>query len=247
MTSNVGTDQVVLVTGAGSGLGEATARVFAGAGSAVACLDIAATAVHRVASHLTEQGSDVMAVPCDVSDAAAVEAAVAAVVERFGRLDVVVNCAAVDHTVWVEELTIAQWDHIINVNLRGPFLVAKSALPVMRRQGRGHIVNVASTAALRAWSGASAYHASKFGLLGFSRGLGVEGRRDNIRVTTVIPGGMDTHFFDRFVEQGIPLPDPATLQDPAHVAAAILFAVQMPAGSVLQELVVTPPNETSWP
>jgi NADP-dependent 3-hydroxy acid dehydrogenase YdfG len=118
---------------------------------------------------------------------------------------------------------------------------------MMRRQKSGHIVNVASTAATRAWANASAYHASKWGLIGFGRALGVEGRPDNIRVTTIIPGGMRTHFFDRFVDQNIPMPDMDKLQDPANVAEAILFAVRMPPQSVVQEMMVTPLNETSWP
>ena len=122
-----------------------------------------------------------------------------------------------------------------------------AVFPAMRRQGGGHIVNIASTAAVRAWGNASAYHASKWGLRGFSRGLGVEGRADGIRVTTVIPGGMRTGWFDRFPEQGIPLPDEDHLQDPANVAATILFACQMPPGSAIQEIMVTPLTETSWP
>jgi NADP-dependent 3-hydroxy acid dehydrogenase YdfG len=117
----------------------------------------------------------------------------------------------------------------------------------MREHGYGHIINIASTAALRAWGNAAAYHASKWGLVGFSRGLGVEGRPHNIRVTTVIPGGMRTHFFDRFPEQGIPMPDEANLQDPANVAETIVFAVSMPAQSVMQEVMVMPLTETSWP
>jgi len=120
----------------------------------------------------------------------------------------------------------------------------------MRDHGGGHIFNVASTSAMRAASGASAYSASKFGLLGLGRSLNLEGRQDNIRVTTIIPGGMRTHFFDRFVEQGIPAPDSALLQDPANVARTILFAARMPAGSdvqELQELVVTSPFESGWP
>jgi NAD(P)-dependent dehydrogenase (short-subunit alcohol dehydrogenase family) len=247
MTDRDLTDNVALVTGAGSGLGEATARAFAGEGCAVACLDVNEVGAQRVADDIRTAGGDAVALGCDVSDAAAVFAAVAAVVARWDRLDIVVNCAAVDHTLSVEEMTIEQWDQIVGVNLRGPFLVAKAALPTMRRRRSGHIVNVASTAAVRAWANAAAYHASKFGLVGFGRGLGVEGRPDGIRVTTVIPGGMRTHFFDRFVEQGIPLPDPAGLQDPATVAAAILFAVRLPPESVLQELVLTPLTEPSWP
>ncbi len=239
--------KVALVTGAGSGLGEATARAFVDAGCAVALLDVRREAADRVARDLEGGDTRTIALGCDVSDAQAVFAAVAAVVERFGRLDFIVNNAAVDHTVSVEEMTVEQWDQVVGVNLRGPFLTAKAALPTMRKQGGGHIVNIASTAATRAWANASAYHASKWGVVGFGRGLGVEGRPDNIRVTTVIPGGMRTHFFDRFVEQGIPMPDEANLQDPANVAQVILFAVSLPAGSALQEVIVTPPTETSWP
>jgi NAD(P)-dependent dehydrogenase (short-subunit alcohol dehydrogenase family) len=100
---------------------------------------------------------------------------------------------------------------------------------------------------VRAWGNASAYHASKWGLVGFGRGLGVEGRADGIRVTTVIPGGMQTRWFDRFPERGIPLPDEDTLQDPATVADAIAYAVSLPRGSAMQEMLITPLLETSWP
>lgn len=240
-------DSVVLVSGAGSGLGEATARAFARAGCAVACVDVNGPAAERVSCELATGGSESIALPCDVADAPAVFRTVEQAVQWRGRLDVVVNCAAIDYTLSVDELTVEQWDRVIAINLRGPFLVAKAALPAMRRQRSGHVVNIASTAALRAWPNCSVYHASKFGILGFSRALGVETRADNIRVTTIIPGGMKTHFFDRFREQGIPMPDEHNLQDPANVAEAILFAVRVPRESSLQELILTPLNETSWP
>lgn len=239
--------KVALVTGAGSGLGEATARAFADAGCAVACVDVNEQAAERVSRDLAALDVPSLGLRCDVSDAAAVARTVETVAEHLGRLDYIVNCAAIDHTVSVEEMSIEQWDQVIAVNLRGPFLMAKAAMPIMRRQGAGHIVNVASTAATRAWANAAAYHASKWGLVGFSRGLGVEGRQDGIRVTTIIPGGMKTHFFDRFVDQGIPMPEEKNLQDPANVARVILFAVQMPPESALQEVIVTPVTETSWP
>ncbi len=239
--------KVVLITGAGSGLGEATARAFANAGCAVACLDLNGEAAERVSRELQAGDVESMALPCDVSDADSVFRTVTAAVERFGRLDVAVNCAATDYVVSVDEMTVAQWDRVISVNLRGPFLVSKAAFAVMREQRSGHIVNIASTAATRAWGNAAAYHASKWGLVGFSRGLGVEGRPYGIRVTTIIPGGMRTHFFDRFPEQGIPMPDERNLQDPANVAETIVFAVRMPAQSVVQEVIVTPLTETSWP
>lgn len=239
--------KVALVTGAGSGLGAATARAFAEAGCAVACVDLDEQNTGRVSRDLAALDVPSIAIGCDVSNAAAVAAAVRTTAERLGRLDVVVNCAAIDHTLSVDEMSVEQWDAVIGVNLRGPFLMAKAALLIMRRQGGGHIVNVASTAATRAWANASAYHASKWGLVGFSRGLGVEGRQDGIRVTTIIPGGMKTHFFDRFADQGIPMPDDANLQRPENVAQVILFAVRMPPDSALQEVIVTPVTETSWP
>ncbi|MEO6891784.1 MAG: SDR family oxidoreductase [Ktedonobacteraceae bacterium] len=247
MLNNTLKDKVVLVTGAGSGLGEATAHAFAGAGCAIACLDINEQAATHVSEALKKQDVDSVALQCDVSSAEAVFQAVKAVSEQFGRLDIVVNCAAIDHTLSVEEMSIEQWDQVINVNLRGPFLLAKAALPLMRAQHSGHIINIASTAATRAWANASAYHASKWGLVGFSRGLGVEGRPNGIRVTTIIPGGMRTHFFDRFADQGIPMPQQENLQDPANVAQIIVFATQVPPESALQEVIITPMTETSWP
>jgi len=246
-TSTTLKGKVVLITGAGSGLGAATAQAFAGAGCRVACLDINEPAVRQTADELAGRDVESIALPCDVSNADAVARSVQAVVERFGQLHIVVNNAAIDHTVSIDDMSIEQWDQVIGINLRGPFLVAKAALPIMKQQQSGHIVNVGSTAATRAWANAAAYHAAKWGLIGFSRGLGVECRPFNIRVSLVHPGGMRTHFFDRFVEQGIPMPDEQNLQDPATVAAAILFAVRMPEKSVIQEMLVTPVTETSWP
>jgi NAD(P)-dependent dehydrogenase (short-subunit alcohol dehydrogenase family) len=244
--------KVVLVTGAGSGLGEATVRAFAQVGCTIVGVDINQEAVERVFARLSEQGADLhlastLALKCDISNADTVFATVQTVAEQFGRLDIVVNCAAVDYTYSVEDMSIEQWDRAMAVNLRGPFLFAKAAFPLMRRQHYGHIINIGSTAALRAWANASVYHATKAGLVAFSRGLGVEGRTHGIRVTTIIPGGMRTHFFDRFKEQGIPMPDPENLQDPATVAAAILYAVQVPSASNVQEMLITPVNEMSWP
>ena len=245
MTERPLDNRVALVTGAGSGLGEATAHRLAAAGARVACVDLDQDRATATAGAIG--ASTAVGIACDVSDEGAVAAAVEAARNRWGRVDIAVNAAGIDFVVGVDEMTTEQWDRVLGVNLRGPFLVARAVFPLMRRLGGGDIVNVASTAALRAWGNASAYHASKWGLLGFSRGLGVEGRAHGIRVTTIIPGGMNTHWFDRFPEQGIPLPDQENLQDPATVADAIAYAVALPRGSVLQELLLTPLTETSWP
>ena len=172
-----------------------------------------------------------------------VEQVIDQVVAEHGRLDVLINNAGVDVTAPIEDLAVADWDRIIGVNLRGPFLMSKLALSVMRRQGSGHIVNIVSTAAKRAWANASAYHASKWGLLGFSHALHVEARPHRVKVTAVIAGGMRTPFLlDRFPDL-----DPGLLQDPANVAETIRFVLGQPAETVIPEVMVIPMRETSWP
>src|SRR5205807_3028249 len=119
---------------------------------------------------------------------------------------------------------VSEWDRILGVNLRGPFVLSRLAFPTMKRQGSGQIVNIVSTAAKRAWANASAYHASKWGLLGLSHALHVEGRDVGIGVTAVIAGGMRTPFIlDRF-----PDVDPGVLQDPRNVAETIKFVLTQP-------------------
>jgi short-subunit dehydrogenase len=121
--------------------------------------------------------------------------------------------------------------------------MSRFAFMRMKETGSGHIVNIASTAAKRAWSNASGYHASKWGLLGFSHALHAEARAFNIKVTAVISGGMRTPFLlDRF-----PDIDQQTLQDPANVARSILFILEQPRETVIPELMVLPMKETSWP
>jgi len=150
---------------------------------------------------------------------------------------------ALDVTLPVEEIAVSEWDRILEVNLRGPFMLSRLAFPTMRRQGAGQIVNIVSTAAKRAWANASAYHASKWGLLGLSHALHVEGRAVGIGVTAIIAGGMRTPFlFDRFPDL-----DPELLQDPSSVANTVRFVLTQPAGTVVPEITVLPFRETSWP
>jgi NAD(P)-dependent dehydrogenase (short-subunit alcohol dehydrogenase family) len=168
-----------------------------------------------------------------------VEAALA----RYKRIDILVNNAAIDVTLPLDELSVAQWDSVLKVNLRGPFLVSKQVFGVMKEQRSGHIVNIASTASKRAWANASAYHASKWGLLGFSHALHVEARAWNVKVSAVISGGMKTPFLlDRF-----PDIDVRNLQEPENVAQTVKFLVMQPPDTVIPEVMVLPMRETSWP
>jgi NAD(P)-dependent dehydrogenase (short-subunit alcohol dehydrogenase family) len=235
--------KVALVTGGGSGLGQATCRTLAAAGAIVISADVSRDLAENVCGAIRAEGG--RALPCrlDVTAEGQVEQVIDHVVAEHGRLDVLINNAGVDVTAPIEDLSVADWDRIIGVNLRGPFLMSRKALGVMRRQGSGHIVNIVSTAARRAWANASAYHASKWGLLGFSQALHVEARPHRVKVTAVIAGGMRTPFLtERFPDL-----DPGLLQDPANVAETIRFVLGQPAESVIPEIMVIPMRETSWP
>jgi NAD(P)-dependent dehydrogenase (short-subunit alcohol dehydrogenase family) len=235
--------KVALVTGGGGVLGEAICRTLAGAGAVVLAGDVREDLAEQVVASIRQTGDRAESLRLDVTDEAGATAAIERIVARHGRLDVLVNTAGVDRTVSVDELSVADWDRILAVNLRGPFLMSKLALKSMRGQGRGHIVNIASTAAKRAWANASAYHASKWGLLGLSHALHVEARPQNIKVTAVVAGGMRTPFLlDRFPDL-----DPGVLQDPANVAETVRFVLSQPDETVIPEVLVLPMRETSWP
>jgi NAD(P)-dependent dehydrogenase (short-subunit alcohol dehydrogenase family) len=235
--------QVAVITGGARGLGEAITRVLAGAGATVIAADLRIEQAARVAEDLKSQGCRAEAVELDLLEAGQVQATVEKIARDHGRIDILVNNAGTDKTVSVEEMTVSDWDSVIGVNLRAPFLMAKAVIPIMRAQGGGQIVNITSTAAKRAWANASAYHASKWGLLGLSHALHVEGRPHHIKVTALVAGGMRTPFLlDRF-----PDIDQETLQDPRNVAQTVLSVLTLPEETVIPELMVLPMRETSWP
>jgi NAD(P)-dependent dehydrogenase (short-subunit alcohol dehydrogenase family) len=182
---------VALVTGAARGIGLATAKKFLAEGWRVALLDIEGELQAGAAAAL-KNPDNALAITCDVSDAAAVGAAMAAVMSRFGRLDALVNNAGVAVFAPVLETSDADWNRIMAVNLTGPFLCTKAAAPLMREQGGGAIVNVTSISAVRASTLRSAYGTSKAGLAHLTKQLAVELASLNIRVNAVAPGPVDT-------------------------------------------------------
>jgi NAD(P)-dependent dehydrogenase (short-subunit alcohol dehydrogenase family) len=235
--------RVALVTGGARGLGAAIAEAFLTSGMAVVIGDVMEDAAAEHARTLDPAGDLAVGIALDVSDDASARAAVAATIAHFGRLDVLVNNAGIDETAPFEEIDAESFDRILDVNLRGPINMSRAALGALRASGRGTIVNICSTAAKRAWPNASAYHASKWGLLGFSHALHSEARAYGVRVTAVIAGGMRTPFlFDRFPDL-----DPDLLQEPANVADTIRCLVEADHASVVPEITILPMRETSWP
>jgi NAD(P)-dependent dehydrogenase (short-subunit alcohol dehydrogenase family) len=211
--------RVALVTGAASGLGAALAAVLAAEGCDLVAADIRADALQMAMPALLGHGVRASALALDVGDPGAARAAIERCVATMGRIDILVNNAGTDVTLPLSDLSEQDWLRVINTNLNGPFLLAKHAAAHMRSQGGGDIVNVASTAAKRAWPNASAYHASKWGLLGLSHALHAELRPYGIRVTAVAHA-VPARPLPR------PRPDPAAGSrqrspgDPARAAAA---------------------------
>lgn len=236
-------NSTVLVTGGGQGLGAETCHLLAASGAQIACVDIRPDAADAVAGKIAEEGGQAIAIHADISHYEGAAQAVAHALRVYGQVDVLINNAAVDVTLPVEELGLDDWTRIINTNLNGPYWLSHIVFPLMKQRRSGQVVNVASTAAKRAWANASAYHASKWGLLGLSHALHVEGRPHGIRVTAVAAGGMRTPFLlDRFPDINVD-----TLQDPRNVAKTILFVLTLPQETVIPEVMVLPMSETSWP
>lgn len=222
----------VLVTGGASGLGAAVADAVRDGGGTPVVLDVNAPADGHAF------------VQVDLGQPRDAEQAVRAVAEERGGLDAVVTAAGIDACGDLGDVEGDAWDRVVLVNLLGTAAVVRAALPFLERS-RGRVVTVASTLGVRALPAATAYCASKFGVVGFTRALAAE-LGDRVGVTLLVPGGMKTHFFDDRPESFKPAPD-QLLNDPADVARTVVFALRQPAGCELRELVVAPAGEPSWP
>jgi NAD(P)-dependent dehydrogenase (short-subunit alcohol dehydrogenase family) len=233
--------RVVVVTGAASGIGRAACLRLAAAGARVLATDLGDGA-RAVAEEIVAAGGQAAHAPLDVTDEAAWRAALPAVVERWGRLDALVNDAGVGLAAPIAELTLEAWRRVLAVNLDGLFLGTRQAIAAMRALKRGgSIVNVASVAALAGSPGAAAYAASKGGVLAFTRAVAVECAREGIRVNALLPGMVRTPIWERadwwppgptppggvetlyrLLERATPM---GRLGEPAELAEAILFLV----------------------
>jgi NAD(P)-dependent dehydrogenase (short-subunit alcohol dehydrogenase family) len=240
--------QLAIVTGASSGLGEATAVRLAQLGARVALLARSEAGLGRVAARISEASGAAIAVPADLADPAAI-AAVERLVSTAGPPRVLVNAAATDAPGPAEEVSLADWQKVVAVNLTAPFLLSRAVFPHMRAAGGGTIVNVSSVAGRRGWSGASAYCATKFGLTGLTQALAAEGAPHNIRVVSIYPGAMATHW-GTWSPADRDQPIRAAAEDalpPEDVAGYIAWLVCAPAHLIVTEAVVAPIGERGWP
>jgi NAD(P)-dependent dehydrogenase (short-subunit alcohol dehydrogenase family) len=181
-----------LIAGAGSGIGRATALLLAERGGAVVVADVNGEAAAETAERIRRSGGRAEASRCDVTRSDDVDAAVALARERFGRLDVLINCAGILRIAPLEATAEKEWAEVLAVNLTGAFLLTRAAMAAMREQGGGAIVHIASRAALRAKEGLTAYGAAKAGIVQLTQTAALEGAPHRIRVNCVCPGFIDT-------------------------------------------------------
>ena len=230
------TGKVALVTGASQGIGRATARALRGAGAHVALAARNAEKLAAIVAEVTGAGAEALAVPMDVADADQVKSGFKRVVERFGRLDILVNNAAITRDGLAIRMKPDDWDAVLRTNLTGAHLCAQQALGLMLRQRSGRIINVTSVVAETGNAGQSNYVAAKAGLIGLTRALAVEVASRSITVNAVAPGFIVSPMTDPLSDtvkqallERIPL---GRMGTDADVAAAIVFLASDEAGYI---------------
>jgi clavulanate-9-aldehyde reductase len=240
-------NQVIAVTGASSGIGEATALSCARAGAAVALAARRADRIEELAARIVGEGGRAVAIQTDVGDEAQARAFVERAHSELGRLDVLVNNAGVMLLGPIETAPTEEWRRMIHANVFGVLYCTHAALPLMREQGSGHVVNVSSVAGRIARAGSGVYNLTKFGVGAFSESLRQEGVAIGVRVTTVEPGAVATelpgHNRPEVLEQmakrfaGV---NPLSSQD---IADAILYAIGQPANVSVNEVLIRPSGQ----
>lgn len=226
--------QVALVTGGSRGIGRSIADALLAAGARVAICGRTSTVLENTARELREKyGDRVFARTTDVADAAQVAALFQALHERFGQLDVLVNNAGIGIFAPTADLSVEQWQQVIDTNLNGAFYCSREALAAFRKSGGGYIINVSSLAGKNPFAGGSVYNASKFALNGFSEAMMLDHRQEDVRVTYIMPGSVSTEF-------NASAPQADWKIQPEDISRVVLMLLQMPARTLVSRIEIRP-------
>ena len=246
------TGKVAFVTGAGGGIGRATALTFAREGASVVVADVSEQANQQTARMIEELGGRALAVRCDVTRTEDVRGALEKTIATFGRLDVAFNNAGIEYTIKpTAEVTEEEWDRIIDIDLRGVFLCMKYEIPLMLKQGRGAIVNTSSGAGVKGFKGGAAYVAAKHGVVGLTKAAALDYAASNIRINAVCPGIIDTPMMDRFSggtaqgRQAVIEQEPVgRMGTPEEIAATVMWLCSDAASFVVGSAIVVDGGQT---
>jgi 3-oxoacyl-[acyl-carrier protein] reductase len=234
--------QVAIVTGAGRGIGRSIALALARNGAAVALAARTERELKTLRAEIEAAGWQAASLPTDVSREADIVNLVQNTVKRFGRLDIVVNNAGMGTFGPLAEMSAEEWDQIMAVNARGPFLLCREAIPHLKRQERSFILNISSSVGVRGYVNQAAYGASKHALMGMSSALAKEVQKDGIRVHAICPGGVDTPM----VAASRPDLDRSVLMHPDEIAEIVLFVLTRRGSAVIDEIHVRRAASTPW-
>ena len=239
--------KVVVITGASSGMGEAAARHLAGLGASVVLGARRIERLEALVGEITAAGGKAIAVETDVTDRTQVQRLVDAAVESYGRVDVLVNNAGIMPLSPLERLKVDEWDRMIDVNLKGVLYGIAAALPYMKGQKSGHIINLSSVAGHKLFGGSAVYSATKFGVRALSEGLRQEVKAYNIRTTIVSPGAVKTELLDHISEPDVQKANQdyvGKVGVPADSFARIVaFAISQPAELDINEILFRPTSQ----
>ncbi|MBI3456385.1 MAG: 3-oxoacyl-ACP reductase FabG [Candidatus Rokubacteria bacterium] len=232
--------RVALITGAGSGIGGATARRFAAEGAIVVVNDVDIERARAVATDIQKDGGTALAIGADVTRREEVEVMVARAVTEFGRLDILINNAGINRDAMSHKMTEEQWDRVLGVNLKGTFLCAQATLPRMRERGWGRVINTSSIGALGN-IGQANYSASKAGVVGLTRTLALEYAKYGVTVNCIAPGAVLTPMLagvpDAIKEKIVTQIPMARIADPAEIAGVHAFLASEDAGYITGQVI----------
>ena len=235
-------NKVALVTGASKGIGRAVALDLGAAGANVVLTARSADLLTEAAAEIKAAGGDALAIPADLSDEKAIAAMIDQATRHYGRLDIVVNNAGIVYAGPLADTPTADWDQLMSINVRAPFIICRQTLPWLKQAQPGYIVNISSVVGIKGYANQTLYSATKHALRGMSIALAEELRDDNVRVHVICPGGVATDL----VRQVRPDIDEADLMQPDEIAELVLYLVTHKGNAVMDEVRLRRASSSPW-